>query len=48
MGDSFWQREMPIGEQLGQVKEAAKGKVNEFKNQANVNFEQAKNDPSNK
>jgi len=39
---------MPIGEQLGQVKEAAKGKVGEFVNQANVNFEQAKNDPSNK
>ena len=39
---------MPVGEQLGQVKEAAKGKINEFVDQANLKFDQAKNDPSNK
>lgn len=42
------QREMPVSEQLGQIKDAAKGKINEFVDQSNIKFEQAKNDPSNK
>lgn len=43
-----YQREMLVSEQLGQIKDAAANKVSEFVDQANLNFSQAKNDPSNK
>lgn len=39
---------MPLSEQLVQVKESAKGKFNEFADQANLKFEQSKNDPANR
>ena len=42
------QREMPIGEQLVQLKDTAKTKINQFADQNNLNFEQPQNDPSNK
>lgn len=46
--DTLLKREMPVSEQLGQIKDAAANKVSEFVDQANLNFSQAKNDPSNK
>lgn len=42
-----YQREMPVGEQLVQLKDAAKGKINEFADQSNLRYGQAQNDPAN-
>ncbi|KAG0575660.1 hypothetical protein KC19_5G021300 [Ceratodon purpureus] len=42
------QSEVPVEDQLNQLKIAAKGKINEFVDKANVQYEQAANDPSNK
>ncbi|KAG0554103.1 hypothetical protein KC19_12G062900 [Ceratodon purpureus] len=42
-----YQREMPIGEQLVQLKDTVKGNINQFADQANIHYDQASNDPAN-
>jgi hypothetical protein len=42
-----YQREMPVGEQLVQLKDAAKDKINELADQANLRYQQPQNDPAN-
>lgn len=42
-----YQREMPVGEQLLQLKNTAAAKVNQFADQANLRYGQAQNDPAN-
>jgi len=42
-----YQREMPVSEQLVQLKDAAKGKINQFADQSNLRYGQPQNDPAN-